>query len=186
MELMSGSLCDARTYSGLTCPDIFGALQIMHRDIKPDNILVANERDPPFLAKLADLGLAVKCPRGQKLRQRRGTAAFFAPEMYGTNGYDSQADQWAVGLTIFWLLFDRLPWGPPGTPRFPGPGAERYPDLTMQILREPIASSAKRRRARNPNFRPRNLRPLQRYFQLIGRCRCRGRHAWCTNMVESG
>ena len=56
--------------------------------------------------------------------------------------YHTQVDLWAVGLTLFWLLFDRLPWGPPHTPRFPGAGAERYPDLMTQILREPIVPNA--------------------------------------------
>ena len=159
MQLMSGTLSDVRLYNGLiaardlatACQDILGALahihalQIVHRDVKPDNFLVANEKDPPFLARLGDFGEAVRCTRGQTLKERRGTSAYVAPEMYGTRGYDTQADLWSAGLTVYWLLYDQLPWAPPDTPRFPGaPGAwaERYPDLVTQILREPIVSSA--------------------------------------------
>ena len=60
----------------LTCQDILGglarihSLQIVHRDVKPENILVANEMDPPFLARLGDFGEAVKCLRGQTLREQ--------------------------------------------------------------------------------------------------------------------
>mmetsp|Transcript_175145 Transcript_175145/g.561699 ORF Transcript_175145/g.561699 Transcript_175145/m.561699 type:complete len:433 (-) Transcript_175145:76-1374(-) len=80
-------------------------LQICHRDIKPDNFLVAESSR----LKLADLGLAVECPAGRLLAEKCGTPAFMAPEQHalpsGSRGYGLLVDVWAAGICMYMLMF---------------------------------------------------------------------------------
>lgn len=78
--------------------------QICHRDIKPDNFLVKGSSQ----LKLADLGLSTTLAPGKLLRDRCGTPAFMAPEVHGLpkgNGYGFPVDVWAVGVTMYVLMF---------------------------------------------------------------------------------
>jgi serine/threonine protein kinase len=83
---------------------------VIHRDIKPDNILLGNG-DVVFLA---DFGVSDTLGDDTTISGTNGTKAFFAPELMATasgvidNG--KAVDVWAMGMTLFTLLFGRLPW----------------------------------------------------------------------------
>lgn len=77
----------------------------MHRDIKPDNILVHSihgENDCEI--KLADLGLAVFTNRDEKLFHKCGTPGYVAPEIFKDGGYSYKADMFSMGSVFFNLL----------------------------------------------------------------------------------
>jgi len=77
---------------------------ICHRDIKPDNFMVAGEA-----LKLADFGLALFLPRGRLLTEKCGTPAFMSPEIHmlprQSRGYSNLCDLWAAGVTMYMLMF---------------------------------------------------------------------------------
>lgn len=85
--------------------DHLHAKSICHRDIKPDNFMVADER----LLKLADFGLAVYVPPGTLLTDKCGTPAFMAPEQHQmprlSRGYSFAADMWAAGVSMYMVMF---------------------------------------------------------------------------------
>lgn len=85
--------------------DHLHAKNICHRDIKPDNFMVADER----LLKLADFGLAVYVPPGTLLTDKCGTPAFMAPEQHQmprlSRGYNFAADMWAAGVSMYMVMF---------------------------------------------------------------------------------
>lgn len=86
---------------------------IIHRDIKPQNILVGYQQDG-LRAKVSDFGLAKKVNPLTLLASARGTRAFKAPEAFEDFNSDSCAgDVWAVGMTLYLLLTDRLPFAVP-------------------------------------------------------------------------
>lgn len=87
---------------------------VVHRDIKPQNILVGYENDG-LRARLSDFGLAKQANRLTLLATAAGTLAFKPPEALGDHSADSLAsDIWALGVTLYRLLTDRFPYEPAG------------------------------------------------------------------------
>lgn len=69
--------------------------KVMHRDIKPGNILVCSRR--PVLVKMADFGFAKA--QMEDNRSYCGTGFWMAPEV-GTRLYSAKADVWSLGIMI--------------------------------------------------------------------------------------
>eukprot|EP00930_Biecheleria_cincta_P049502 TRINITY_DN34698_c0_g1_i1.p1 TRINITY_DN34698_c0_g1~~TRINITY_DN34698_c0_g1_i1.p1 ORF type:complete len:409 (+),score=70.67 TRINITY_DN34698_c0_g1_i1:30-1229(+) len=87
------------------------SLQIIHRDVKGENFLSDRPDigDPGCKVALADFGTAIRVEAGEKLCNRVGTPAFWAPEIF-RDGYSFPVDVWAVGVTTFILLTGALPF----------------------------------------------------------------------------
>ena len=91
------------------------AADVVHRDVKPDNILISWEGT----VKVADLGLA-KLVGGDMTtaetqltmpRVALGTPSYMSPEQTRAPGTISPAsDVWSLGVTLFQLLTGELPW----------------------------------------------------------------------------
>ena len=84
------------------------SLDIMHRDIKPNNIMVTNGADPASgapLVKLIDFGLA-KALTGED--GTRDVGVLRPAEMHGTS-YGTPCDCYAVGLVLFNMVSQRWP-----------------------------------------------------------------------------
>lgn len=74
---------------------------IVHRDIKPGNVLVDDEG----VVKICDLGLAVSMASATPPLGKAGTLWYMAPEMLlGKPDYDELVDAWSLGCVIAELL----------------------------------------------------------------------------------
>ena len=105
---LGADLCDA-----LACCQ---QLDIIHRDIKPDNILVANNGD----YKLGDFGIA-KTTEKTMAGTRAGTPGFIAPEVYHNQPYGKSVDIYSLGMVLYWMLNHRVLPFLPLPPQMPSP-----------------------------------------------------------------
>ena len=94
---------------------------IIHRDIKPQNILVGYEADG-LRARASDFGLAKKVNPLTLLATAAGTLSFKPPEIFTQEKSDSCAgDVWAIGTTLYLLLTDKLPFPLPADATWDAP-----------------------------------------------------------------
>ena len=82
-------------------------LNIVHRDIKTENVLLCKNKQ---FAKLIDFGFSEFCSQKHKyLTRTMGTPYYLAPEV--TRGkYDKRCDLWSVGVMVFLLLSGQVPF----------------------------------------------------------------------------
>ena len=78
-------------------------MNVMHRDIKPQNFLVKYKEDGSIVVKLTDFGF---CHVGLKAEGWMGTRGYIAPEMYEEEPYNQRVDDWSLGAVLYEVLTD--------------------------------------------------------------------------------
>lgn len=79
--------------------------KIIHRDIKPQNILINNNE-----IKICDFGFAKKYKENDLINTFCGSPLYMAPEILKFNEYSEKADIWSLGVIIFEILFKHHPY----------------------------------------------------------------------------
>lgn len=90
----------------------------MHRDLKPDNIIIREVNARPLLIDFG-VGTLVGTPTVTSSRLPPGTIEFRAPEAWRFSRENDSArydygladELWALGVTFYWLLTNILPFG---------------------------------------------------------------------------
>ncbi|KAG5474553.1 hypothetical protein LSCM1_03340 [Leishmania martiniquensis] len=87
----------------------------VHRDIKPENIFLSAAKAGCAnwpVAKLGDFGSIRRLPYcGARVVSRVGTPLYLAPEIVAGYAYTSKADIWSMGLVVYRLMMNKLPFG---------------------------------------------------------------------------
>ena len=89
-------------------------LNIIHRDVKPENIFLAQHRSGEPTIKLLDFGVALFLDDAGQLTvpgRNVGSPHYLSPEqMQNPSGVDQRSDIWAIALLMFELLAGRSPF----------------------------------------------------------------------------
>jgi eukaryotic-like serine/threonine-protein kinase len=110
---------------------------IVHRDVKPDNILIARDEFGRQQPKLLDFGIA-KVDQ-QPTEERRltqvgvvlGSPEYMSPEQaLGREDIDHRTDVWALCVVLYETVTGQLPWDRPN-----------YNALMQAIIHEPAAAT---------------------------------------------
>jgi serine/threonine-protein kinase len=140
---------------------------IIHRDVKPANVLVDREGR----AVVSDFGIALRegTTRLTDTGMVIGTMAYMSPEQRAGGAVGPAADQYALGVMAFELLAGRLPFT--GTmPEMlaqhmkdsPPPLGELRPDLASFV-----ANTVMRMLEKKPELRFKDLREPERVFRVL-------------------
>ena len=80
---------------------------ILHRDIKLDNILLDGEN----IVKICDFGVSRVVKKGVIINEQCGTPAYIAPEIIKDKGYEGcTADLWSMGVLLYAMVTGTVPF----------------------------------------------------------------------------
>lgn len=129
------------------------AAQILHRDVKPANLMLESHRDALDLVKVLDFGIARIRNPGDDLGAHTqiglvfGTLGYMSPEQLAGEELDERSDLYSVGVVLFQMLTGALPFAIQGPvemlhrqlagPPVPSRGGAPLPvgDLEALVLR---------------------------------------------------
>lgn len=163
----------------LDCP-------VVHRDLKPDNVLVTQDQDGAELVKVADFGIS-KAIRDDSQRVTKtgfvtGTYEFMSPEQVTGGVVDQRSDVYTLGLIAFMMLTGELPF-PGRTPQHSmlmrlneAPSTLRairpeggWPDELQRVMDRVLARDPSQRYDSAGQFARDFARSLERKNQAVGK-----------------
>lgn len=148
-------------------------LSLLHRDIKPGNLMLTVTASGRFLVKLLDFGLSKfsQQPSLQTLDQRGtflGSIDFIAPEQLELRPLDQRTDLYSLGCVFYYMLTQESPFAGSNPAETSMnhlkhrclPVAERRPDVPPLV-----ADWIMRLVSRDPEDRPADAREALRQYQ---------------------
>ncbi|KAF9244615.1 kinase-like domain-containing protein, partial [Melanogaster broomeanus] len=120
---------------------------IIHRDLKADNILV----EKAGICKISDFGISKRADDDQAAyTAMQGTVFWMAPEMIGSQkgkGYNSKVDIWSVGCVVLEMWAGRRPWPDEDffTVMFKVSHEGKSPPVPSDVILSPLAMDFKER-----------------------------------------
>jgi len=111
LELVAQAISDAAEGLHYAHTQVDGAglpLQLVHRDVSPDNIII----DLHGRTKLLDFGIAkgANSVPVTKTGDVKGKIPYMPPELLADSEFDLRGDLWALGVSLYWLLCGRRPF----------------------------------------------------------------------------
>ncbi|WP_169796700.1 serine/threonine-protein kinase [Chondromyces crocatus] len=94
------------------------AMSILHRDLKPQNLLISGDPEEPFvrvggfgLAKALDADLGLDTPKKTQRGDVLGSLPYMSPEqIHGTETLDARTDLWSLAVIAYEALTGKIPF----------------------------------------------------------------------------
>jgi len=97
--------------------------RIIHRDIKPQNILLHNSN-----IKICDFGFSQTIKEElSMLKTICGTPLYMSPEVINLQNYTIKSEIWSLGILLYQIFFNKHPYGRPSN----------IQEYKMKLLKEP-------------------------------------------------
>ena len=157
---------------------------LIHRDFKPENVIIERDTHGAEMPRIVDFGIAILrdgggAPDGQGRLTTNGlvlgTPHYMAPEQAVADPIDHRIDLFALGIVIYEMLSGRLPFDGSGAEVAranllvePPPIIERVPYLEVDPLLEAFA---RRLMAKKRSARPATAKAARELLDLIDRDR---------------
>ena len=129
--------------------DLVHAKGLVHRDVKPENLMHVLHEDGSETVMLTDFGIAsliaVKAARLTAEGRVCGTPAYIAPELIATGEFDRRADVYALATVAFEMLTGRLPFEPMHPGRIMAAKVEREAPSLGAVTHQRFAQALERR-----------------------------------------
>ena len=110
---------------------------IIHRDIKDENIFVSEHK----IFKLGDFGIAKELSKSGKASSFKGTPMYMSPEVFRAQKYDIRSDLYSLGLLLYKLTNKgRIPFMPDYPESFKYSDTEAAIDKRLSGAAMPIPS----------------------------------------------
>lgn len=115
LEMLSKQTTFSEAQAAHIMEQVFSALNylhargVVHRDIKPDNLIIISNTEAAPLCKLIDFDTATFCTVKRQLRGSVGSVQYMAPEVL-TQSYDEKCDLWSCGVLLYLLLSSTPPF----------------------------------------------------------------------------
>jgi eukaryotic-like serine/threonine-protein kinase len=172
---IAGQLCDGLQHAH--------DQSLVHRDFKPDNVIVERDRHGDETPRILDFGVAIALADFSSSERQRlttegmvlGTPHYMAPEQAAGKAIDPRIDLFALGVMCFEMLTGVMPFRGTGVEiaraylaRQIPPMQQRAPHVDVDPLLEAFTRELL---ARSPDARPPNAKATRELIDLIGRDR---------------
>jgi serine/threonine protein kinase len=91
---------------------VLNKYNIMHRDLKPDNIFFHNG-----VVKVGDFGFCKSLEKAEMTKTMLGSPIYMAPEILNGQIYSNKADIWSIGVVLYEMLYGECPFESSSIPK---------------------------------------------------------------------
>lgn len=153
-------------------------LGVVHRDVKPSNIMVTNQAPDQVAVKLLDFGVARQTVQSHSMAVTQtgaflGTPTYMAPEQcMGMGEIGPATDVYALGIILFEMLTGEAPFQAPDPMKLASMHCyDKIPSLAARnpSIRDGVAQVINRCLAKKPTGRYENARELHRDIERLTR-----------------
>lgn len=150
-------------------------LRIIHRDVKPDNIMLVRTPGGRFSVKVLDFGIAKVLDESDSMQTETGvmfgTPEYMSPEQASGKKVDQRSDVYSLGIVLYFMLAGSPPFHGKNKLRIIHQQAREVPDPVEMRARQPLPPALieliTQMLAKNPDARPQRMLEVFRRLEEL-------------------